>query len=248
MILCPRYIPICALHLAIFDFDGTLLDSFAWFTGTIDEVAGRYDFNTIPADQTDAFRGLSAREVVRRLDVPAWKLPLIANHMRRLAARDRATLRLFDGAGDMLKALHGRGVMLAIVTSNTEQTVRDRLGPDLAALIHIYECGASLFGKPRKLRRAIARSGRPAHEALVIGDEIRDADAARAAGLAFGAVAWGFTTPDALRAQRPAERCSGPSPLGSPRSTSYGLNTARTLPSSTRCSRPSSIAPFSGEL
>jgi phosphoglycolate phosphatase len=29
--------------LAIFDFDGTLLDSFAWFTGTIDEVARRYD-------------------------------------------------------------------------------------------------------------------------------------------------------------------------------------------------------------
>lgn len=190
--------------LAIFDFDGTLLDSFAWFTGVIGEVAGHYGFKGIAAHEAEAYRGLSAREMVRHLGVPAWKLPLIASHMRKLAARDRDGLRLFDGADAMLRTLAARGVTLAIVTSNSEQNVRDRLGPDLAELIAIYETGASLFGKPRKLRRAVARSGRRPDEALVIGDEIRDAEAARAAGLAFGAVGWGYTTPDALRAQQPA--------------------------------------------
>jgi len=36
-------------------------------------------------------------------------------------------------------------------------------------------------------------------------DEIRDARAARSAGIAFGAVGWGYHALEALRAERPAE-------------------------------------------
>ena len=38
---------------------------------------------------------------------------------------------------------------------------------------------------------------------ISIGDEMRDMDAARAAGIAFGGVAWGYADPDALRARGP---------------------------------------------
>jgi phosphoglycolate phosphatase len=37
------------------------------------------------------------------------------------------------------------------------------------------------------------------HEAIAIGDEVRDAHAARDADIAFGAVSWGYATVDALR-------------------------------------------------
>jgi len=39
--------------------------------------------------------------------------------------------------------------------------------------------------------------------AIVIGDEIRDLNAAKAARMAFGAVSWGLTRPEALQAGRP---------------------------------------------
>ena len=42
-----------------------------------------------------------------------------------------------------------------------------------------------------------------AREAIYVGDELRDADAARAVGIAFGAVTWGYATPEVLRARRP---------------------------------------------
>ncbi|MFL6293325.1 MAG: hypothetical protein ACJ759_20725 [Thermoanaerobaculia bacterium] len=41
-----------------------------------------------------------------------------------------------------------------------------------------------------------------------IGDEIRDLEAARAEGIAFGAVTWGYTHPEALRAHGPEEMFS----------------------------------------
>ena len=39
--------------------------------------------------------------------------------------------------------------------------------------------------------------------AIAIGDEVRDIEAARAAGMACGAVAWGYAAPETLRALRP---------------------------------------------
>ncbi len=47
-------------------------------------------------------------------------------------------------------------------------------------------------------------------EAIYIGDETRDAEAAAEAGVAFGAVAWGYAAPAALLACRPAEVFAAP--------------------------------------
>ena len=49
----------------------------------------------------------------------------------------------------------------------------------------------------------VTRSGVRPSEVICVGDEIRDAEAARAVGAAFGAVAWGYTDLEALRAHRP---------------------------------------------
>jgi phosphoglycolate phosphatase len=83
--------------------------------------------------------------------------------------------------------------------------VRRILGPELSALIRHYACDASLFGKRPKLRKVLRASGIPAAEAIAIGDEIRDLEAARAEGIAFGAVAWRYMRPEALRAHDPEE-------------------------------------------
>jgi phosphoglycolate phosphatase len=45
-------------------------------------------------------------------------------------------------------------------------------------------------------------------QSILIGDEIRDADAARQVHMAFGAVAWGYTNYEALLAQSPNESFS----------------------------------------
>lgn len=128
-----------------------------------------------------------------------------ALRMRQYMARDIGRISLFPGVDRLLRELAGRGAQLAIVTSNSIENVRQILGPESAALIHHYECGASMFGKRPKLRAVLRNSGIPAVEALCIGDEIRDLEAARAEGIAFGAVSWGYTHPQALQAHDPEE-------------------------------------------
>ncbi|MGH1587235.1 HAD hydrolase-like protein [Methylobacterium phyllosphaerae] len=185
-------------RLVVLDFDGTLADSFGWFCSVLNGVADRYRFRPVEAHEVEDLRRQGARAIVAHLGIPRWKLPLIARHMHALAARNAAQIALFPGVPAMLAGIADAGVPLAILSSNRADTVRRVLGPDNAARIGSYACGASIFGKARRLRRLLARTGVPPGRALCIGDEIRDLEAAQALGCPFGAVAWGYTDPQAL--------------------------------------------------
>lgn len=103
----------------------------------------------------------------------------------------------------MLATLKARGLRLAIVSSDAERNVRKALSA-AAGSVDLYACSASLFGKAAKFRRVLKRAGVPAAAAIAIGDEMRDADAAAQAGIAFGAVTWGYAKADALMTKQPA--------------------------------------------
>ena len=77
------------------------------------------------------------------------------------------------------------------------------LGDTLLSRFATVECGTSLFGKSHRLRRILKHTRMASSEAIYVGDEIRDAEAANDAGMMFGAVAWGYTTLEALVRTKP---------------------------------------------
>jgi phosphoglycolate phosphatase len=180
-------------RLAIFDFDGTLADSFPLVLGMMNDVADRFAFRRVREGELEELRLCDAREIMRRLGVRRWKLPMIARYVRARMAADVDQIGLFAGAGQMLGELSSAGVRLAVVSANGEDTIRTVLGPDNAALIDGFAAGVSLFGKRSKLIKMARLAGVARSDCIVIGDELRDLDAARAAGMAFGAVSWGAT-------------------------------------------------------
>lgn len=183
----------------LFDFDGTLADSFPWFLGVINDVARKYRFRTVASHEVDALRGLSSRQVLRFLGIPWWKVPLIARHLRALAGEETGAVHPFAGVPEMLQNLSQSGIRIGVVTSNSRPKVERVLGQRSASLISEYECNVGMFAKRRALKRALTRFGVPASQTLYIGDETRDAEAARSLGIAFGGVAWGFGKPETLR-------------------------------------------------
>lgn len=204
--LIPRFFHKCPVRyrLLIFDFDGTLADTFPAFLEHMRQTMEHFGLRTIDAQTLDELRGRGAREIIARLGIPAWKVPLLARYMRKLMAVDARQTRLFPGAVDMLRRLADRGQILAIVSSNAEANIRAVLGEQDSALITTFACGASLFGKAAKFRRVLKSTGLAASDALSVGDEIRDLESAREAGIDFGAVAWGYTKIEALQSRSPA--------------------------------------------
>lgn len=198
-----------AYKLAIFDFDGTLGDTMAWFLDASDAMAVRFGFVPIDRSNLDNLRHKSAREMMRIHKVSVLKLPMLARHVQAMMQADAASIRMFDGVPDMLRAVHAAGVKIAVVSSNSEANIRIVLGPDLSGLVDLFDCGASVFGKARKFRKVLKTLCVKPSETVSIGDETRDIDAGRKARLATAAVAWGYTQPAALAAKGPDHMLGG---------------------------------------
>ena len=189
-------------RVALFDFDGTLADSAEWFIKRLNELAAEFNLRQIRREDQELLRGYSSEQIMKYLGLPKWRLPQWVRRMREAAGNDNGAIKLFPGVPEMFAGLEGRGVQVGIVSSNSEENIRRILGPQVER-VRYFSCGASLFGKAAKLRQVLRLSKAAANEGIYIGDEIRDATAARAAKMAFGAVSWGFASVEALRAQKP---------------------------------------------
>lgn len=200
-------------RLAIFDFDGTLADSFPFFVSVFNQIADQHGFGRIQAGEAQALRHHDLRAIMRHIGMPAWKLPLASSSFVQLMRENAAGIPLFDGVGEVLHALDRAGVRLAIVSSNSEQNVRLVLGPALSGLFTQYECGMSVFGKAARLRKVVRQAAVTRGQALYVGDQALDAEAARQAGVAFGAVSWGYAPIETLRKMAPEREFGVPSEL-----------------------------------
>jgi phosphoglycolate phosphatase len=192
-------------QLVIFDSDGTLADTLPWMRSVFNELAEEHGFRKVEAHEYESFRDLHGSALLKALELPLWKLPRVVSGMRKKMGCHIESLSLFPGVDAMLQRLSARGLKLAIVSSNSRANVERILGPRRAVLVNHYACGVSMFGKAARLRTVLRTGGIAPHQVIYIGDEIRDAHAARAAGIAFGAVAWGQHSVAALQAQNPKE-------------------------------------------
>lgn len=188
------------LRLAVFDLDGTILDSRANIVRAVQEAAGLLGMEPPPADEIPKVIGLSLTEALARL------FP----HLDDARARDmdqayrtcfvRSRTRpdydepLFEGTREVLDALEAEGVLLGIATGKAMRGVRHFLEHHgLAGRFATIQTPDHSPGKPHPgmLRRAMVETGAlPAHT-VMIGDTSFDMQMARAAGVSALGVAWG---------------------------------------------------------
>ena len=191
--------------LIIFDFDGTLADTFPWFMNKADILADKFKFKRLDMENLEQLRWLDAKQMIKQHGVSLWKLPLIANFIQKELAKDIQHINLFKGMDLLLERLAQAGARLVVVTSNSKDNVHQVLGSKNAALFSDFECGVSVFGKQGKFRKMLRKYGLQPGEAICIGDEIRDIQAAKKAHIPSGVVSWGYTSVQALLALAPDE-------------------------------------------
>ena len=191
-------------RLVIFDFDGTLANSFPWVLAILDELAEKFKTKQFDPTRLEEIKGYSPKKILKMHNIPVWKLPAILRFTRKRMRTNGGNIIPFDGVSQLLQELSQRDVCLALVTTNTCETVRRVLGDELYQLFQYFEDQVSMFGKPAALKRIIKKSGFEKSEMLAIGDEIRDIVAANKVEIPFGAVSWGFSSIEALQQHSPS--------------------------------------------
>lgn len=201
------------VNVIIFDFDGTIADSFE----TVYTIATRLsrEFGYPPEPLSIAqLKDLSSREIVQLVNVPRYRLPFILRRLRRELNQQINTLEPIVGIPETLQQLHQQGYRLGIVTSNSKANVVTFLVThQLDQVFDFVESGLTLFGKGKILRRVISHLPRSTTSAIYVGDETRDIEAARSIGIPIVAVTWGYNSAVALSAYQPDYLIEAPAQL-----------------------------------
>lgn len=189
--------------ILVFDFDGTIADTFSEFIGIGNKLAEKYSFKKITEEDIPRFRESDIVGVLRELKIPLWKLPLIVNDGRAELHKIIDNLKPIKGIKVHLEKLHEAGFTLGILTSNSEKNVKRFLEKNEMQVFDFIYSGSSLFGKDKVIRSMLREKKFAAEDVLYVGDESRDIEASKKAQVQVAAVTWGFIARKSLEKFKP---------------------------------------------
>ena len=196
------------LGAALFDFDGTLVDTTDLIYQSMRHATGEVLGREISRDVLMANVGqplprqmelLSAEHAEALLD--SYRLHNEENH--------DALIREFPGVEESLARLRAAGVRVGVVTSKRRFSVDMALKkfPGLGDVVDQWvtmEDTTEHKPRPEPLLKGLEMLGNvPREQAAYVGDSPFDVTAAKAAGVESVAVSWGAFSEDALRAAEP---------------------------------------------
>lgn len=195
----------------IFDFDGTIADSFDY---VVDLLAIKAGLEPLSTDDKTELRGLSMAAIGRQFGLSWPRLFWLFLKGRRRMGPSMRHIRPFDGMKEVIEKLHAEGHELFIVSTNTVKNVRTFLHHQEMHkyFLEIYG-GVGLFSKAPALRKLLRGNNLDRNDAVYIGDESRDIEAAQSIGLRVIAVSWGFARFSDLQSHKPTGLAENPEEL-----------------------------------
>lgn len=190
------------LKLAIWDMDGTIVDSRDVISAAMDEAFGAAGFAPPGYARTRQTVGLGLEEACRRLapaDIAPGDLSRIVAAYREAFIAQRArpdfVEPLYAGARETLHRLAEENWLIAMATGKSRRGVEAlfEMHPlrDYFDTIHCADDGP---GKPHPfmVEAALRALGAEAEDALIIGDAVHDIAMGLSAGVHTIGVSWGF--------------------------------------------------------
>ncbi len=194
-------------RVALFDLDGTVLDTLDDLTAAVNHALAREGFPTHTRENVCAFVGNGIGKLIERA-IPsgtdeATAARVLDEFKRYYAAHCAVHTRPYEGILPMLCALREAGVKTALVSNKADFAVQ-ALAKDYFEDLFDVALGerADIPRKPAPdmVHHVLAQLGADKEDAVFIGDSDVDVFTANNAGLPCIGVTWGFRNEPCLRA------------------------------------------------
>lgn len=184
----------------LFDLDGTLIDSAPDLGAAADKMRTDRGMSALPMSRYRPMAGSGARGMLgvafgitpESPDFAALREEFFVNYETRMLAHTQA----FDGVRELVDALGARGVVWGVVTNKSERFTLPltRALPLFASVGAVVAGDTTPYAKPHPepLFEAARRLGLAAADCIYVGDDVRDIQAGRAAGMPTVAATYGY--------------------------------------------------------
>jgi phosphoglycolate phosphatase len=198
------------VRAALFDFDGTLADSFAAITASTNHVRRSFGFPELPEAEVRAYVGHGLEHLMRDLCPGRDTAEAVSRYREHHATVMGPMTTLFPGVADTLRTLHARGVKLAVCSNKAVAFTRSLiqslgLGELMTAVLGPEDASGKPKPDPTMLLVACETLGVTTAEAVYVGDMSVDVLAGQAAGIPVWLVNVGQAGTDDPTALGPAQ-------------------------------------------
>jgi phosphoglycolate phosphatase len=197
-------VPVLAV---LFDFDGTLADSFAAITASTNHVRKLYGLPELPEAMVRGFVGFGLEHLMLTLVPNADPAEAVSAYRAHHATIARAMTRLLPGVAETTAGLRRRGYPLAVCSNKAVRFTRELTN-------HLFPAGtfAAVLGPedvpapkpdPAMLLEGCRRLSVSEKSALYVGDMVVDVETGKRAGVTTWLVPGGAVGTEAAKAAGP---------------------------------------------
>lgn len=191
------------IKLVVFDFDGTIADSFGVILAAFEELVPQQQ--KITQNDIEVLRNKSYKDILSHFHISIMKVPGLVIKGRSMLNKSIETVKPFAGIDNALRQLHEAGYRLAIISSNSPRNIQRFLKKhELHDFFEKVQGNVGLLGKTKVINGLIRKHGCTSDEVVYVGDEPRDVDAAHKAHVHSVAVTWGFIGASVLETHNPS--------------------------------------------
>jgi phosphoglycolate phosphatase len=186
----------------IFDFDGTIADTFVMALNIFYKLKPRWPI--LPKGEVERLRGMAFLQVARELQIPPWDIPFLLIKGRNIMASQLDEAVLIPGMDDAIRQLRAKGHELYVISSNSNENI-NRFLDRYKIVDQFTEIHGSIgiLSKARVIKNLLKEKGVDPKTAYYVGDEARDVEAAHKAKVRSVAVSWGYNNIKILAEHKP---------------------------------------------
>jgi len=188
------------VRAVFFDLDGTLADTAPDLGRALNRLRAERGLEPLPLGIMRAHASSGARGLLKAgfgSTPESEGYDALRDRFLELYAENLCVdTRLFDGIPELLSTIDARPLPWGIVTNKakrfTEPLLRALAVGHRAACIVSGDSTPHIKPHPAPLLEAAMLLALPAGDCIYVGDDLRDVQAARAAGMRFAAAGWGY--------------------------------------------------------
>ena len=191
------------IKCVIFDFDGTLADTEGWALSIYNELAFKSGYRTYTIEEIEKLKKMPTLKAVQTTGIPYRKLFSMLNKGQRMLKKHINDVEAFSPRiKEFLLEIETLSGKIGIISSNTKKNIRRFLNAK-----HIenmdFIISSPLFSKETKIHSVLKKEKLHPEEVLYVGDELRDIEASKKAGIYIAAATWGYNARSLLQEAKP---------------------------------------------